>query len=641
MEKEGGTLFSYAFKVSRGSHVRAALAALVAFVAGGLVTGMAEAAPKPRLLKVAAPGRMVQGSQYVVRAKIHNPAGKRVKGTVAVTLSANRKPGPVKLGGRRQSLKPKSATSVSAGAKVRKSVATGEYYLVACFRSDGARSCAARPVKVLPVATGPQGPAGPAGPAYGVGAQTTTPPDPVFPNVGNSGYDVQHYNLTLNYDCITNEFLTGTNVKITAKNTRGTGLFQYSLDFAGPTVTNVKVNGVDADFWRETGPAGSYRNKLVIEPDTKVKRDATFVTEVSYEGTPVQIIDPDNSPEGWLRVSTADFQGAFVVNEPIGAMGWYPNNNTPSDKATFEFHNTVATTRIAIANGELTSRVGNGDGTWTWNWEMTKPMAPFVSTSSVGNYEYAAITGTLTGMTFHNAISNNNTAAQKTTIMNTVNREDAIINQLATRFGVAYPFDSAGVVVDQLSGVGYALEVQSRVHFPTRSISAGTLAHENTHQWFGNSVTGTNWHELWLHEGWATWGAWWWGNAFNGSPITPASAFKSKYTRGSGTCPGSNKWCTPPAKVTGRSLFDTFPTYTRPGMMFEAQNQVMGPVAFQNLITQWQTRYRYGNATRADWIALTKEMDGNTRDARWDEFFTQWLDGKTMPTINPGNFGSP
>ena len=42
--------------------------------------------------------------------------------------------------------------------------------------------------------------------------------------------------------------------------------------------------------------------------------------------------DPDQSIEGW--VPTDD--GAFVVNEPQGSPGWYPVNDNPRDKATYD-----------------------------------------------------------------------------------------------------------------------------------------------------------------------------------------------------------------------------------------------------------------------------------------------------------------
>ena len=41
-------------------------------------------------------------------------------------------------------------------------------------------------------------------------------------------------------------------------------------------------------------------------------------------------------------------------------MGWFPNNNHPRDKATFDFHLTAPSAYDAIGNGELASKVVNG-----------------------------------------------------------------------------------------------------------------------------------------------------------------------------------------------------------------------------------------------------------------------------------------
>ena len=37
-----------------------------------------------------------------------------------------------------------------------------------------------------------------------------------------------------------------------------------------------------------------------------------------------------------------------------------------------------------------------------------------------------------------------------------------------------------------------------------------TLAHELAHPWYGDSVTLTQWPDIWLHEGFATWSEWIW-----------------------------------------------------------------------------------------------------------------------------------
>ena len=91
--------------------------------------------------------------------------------------------------------------------------------------------------------------------------------------------------------------------------------------------------------------------------------------------------------------SVCPSDGAFVVNEPMGAMGWFPNNNHPLDKATYDFHLTVPSTHVALGNGELASKVVNGDKT-TWNWHMGYPMASYLSTSSIGLYDYTRLAGT-------------------------------------------------------------------------------------------------------------------------------------------------------------------------------------------------------------------------------------------------------
>ena len=59
--------------------------------------------------------------------------------------------------------------------------------------------------------------------------------------------------------------------------------------------------------------------------------------------------------------------------------------------------------------------------------------------------------------------------------------------------------------------------------------SAGTLTvvHETAHQWFGDSVTLTDWHDIWLAEGWATYAEWLWTGAHGGK--SPQDHFDDLY----------------------------------------------------------------------------------------------------------------
>ena len=54
---------------------------------------------------------------------------------------------------------------------------------------------------------------------------------------------------------------------------------------------------------------------------------------MTYHGAPVSHIDTDGSSEGWNNTT----DGATFLNQPVGSMTLFPNNNTPRDKATYTF----------------------------------------------------------------------------------------------------------------------------------------------------------------------------------------------------------------------------------------------------------------------------------------------------------------
>ena len=60
-----------------------------------------------------------------------------------------------------------------------------------------------------------------------------------------------------------------------------------------------------------------------------------------------------------------------------------------------------------------------------------------------------------------------------------------------------------------------ALETQTLSTFSRASLGFGqnVVVHEMAHQWFGDSVTLTNWQDIWLHEGFATYSEWLWDEA--------------------------------------------------------------------------------------------------------------------------------
>ena len=187
---------------------------------------------------------------------------------------------------------------------------------------------------------------------------------------------------------------------------------------------------------------------------------------------PQVFIDPDESLEGWIPAcypltppQTCD--GAFVVNEPIGAQSWFPSNNYPSDKASFDTLITVPAGSTAVGVGELVAETDNG-ATTTWHWSEDDPTATYLITATVGDfiYEEGSMIEASTGRTLpvYNLIDATATVPQLAAIEASLAQAPGH-DQLPRR-----PLRRLPVRLDRRrrrprTGVGYALEVQTKSHF--------------------------------------------------------------------------------------------------------------------------------------------------------------------------------
>lgn len=559
-----------------------------------------------------------------------------VRGTVAATRRKARKVTLVavlKSGGGRTPIGRKVLRRVKPGRRraftfaavvpVRNQSA-GEHRVRVCAQSRGRRSrCSRRPLTILPTYGSPTPTPTPAATptaiptGAAIGAETLG--DRLFPNLGNGGYDAQGYDLSLSYTPVLPlqaATLAGTTT-MTAKAWPGQALGRFSLDFQGFTVTSVTVGGQPAKFTRFDGGAGPYdAHKLRITPASPIPADSTFVVVVAYSGVPPEIVDPDGSSEGFLPTD----DGAFVVNEPMGSMGWFPNNNHPSDKATFKVSMTVPAALDVVGNGLLESNTLNGISR-TFVWNETNPMSTYLSTATIGRF--TVIPTTVNGLPYYDATDP--AAGPGTGVLN----EPAIIALFEERFG-EYPFAITGSIVDNFPTVGYALETQTKPIYPLGAFAGdATVAHELGHQWYGDSLSPLRWEDIWLNEGFAEFTSYLYLEG--GGPTD--SYYASTYSKP----PDSPFWTVPPAvPPTGAELFDPA-IYERGAAALAALRIIVGEGEFFDIMKTWATDHRYGNVTTSQFVALTKARSSKP-DARLDQFFQDWLYDADKPSIIPTNF---
>ena len=414
--------------------------------------------------------------------------------------------------------------------------------------------------------------------------------DPFFPDAGNGGYNVSHYSLDLSYEPATNQ-LSGT-ATITASATQN--LSRFDLDLRGFSISRLDVAGRSATFTRDG-------QELIVTPRVGIRNGTSFTVVVGYSGTPSVVTDPDGSIEGW--VPTDD--GAFVVGEPQGSPAWYPANDNPRDKATYDFSVSVPEGLTVMANGVLLSHDTSG-GRTTWVWNETDPMAPYLATATLGFFDLTI--STAGGVPSYVAVD------PQLSQGNVLRKLPEIVDFYVSIYG-AYPLNAVGSIVDSARQVGYSLETQTKPVYD-RMPDEATVAHELSHMWYGDSVTLTEWPDIWLHEGFATWSEWIWSE--HSGNRSAHQAFEHYYN----TPAHDVRFWTPPPGDPGTPVFLFNGTiYLRGAMTLQALREKVGDIVFFQIMRRWAADNRYGNVTTAQFIALSEQLSG--RDL--DNFFDVWL----------------
>jgi aminopeptidase N len=437
---------------------------------------------------------------------------------------------------------------------------------------------------------------------------STTGGDPYFPAAGNGGYDVAHYALGLTYEPASGR-LGGTAV-ITLTATED--LDSFSLDLRGLTASRVLVDLQGASF-RQVPADASGGGELIITPRQKLRSGTTHVVTVVYGGVPGQPEDITGALYGFVSFE----DGSFVANEPEGASTWYPVNDVPTDKATYDFVINVPKGTTAVANGEPVGRPITAFGRTTFAWRAEDPMASYLSTASIGDYDVTRQRGPR-GLPILNYVDRDLPAEDRATTKASLALQPQMIDFFDDIYG-RYPFTSFGAIVDDDVDAGYALETQTRPIY-SGAPSESTVAHELAHQWVGNSVTPEQWRDIWLNEGFATYSEWLWDES-RGGP-TPQERFQEVYDIPA----GSAFWAVPPGDPGPQDLFAPA-TYDRGAAALQALRVRIGDRSFFTVLRRWATENEDGNVTTADFVALAEQVGGQQLDG----FFADWISTPERP----------
>ncbi|MFF0739863.1 M1 family metallopeptidase [Streptomyces sp. NPDC004111] len=421
--------------------------------------------------------------------------------------------------------------------------------------------------------------------------------DPYYPASGNGGYDVSHYDLRLKYQPTT-DLLEGTaTILATAKQ----NLSSFNLDL-GLKVSEVRVNGKVAKFVKEG------EQELVVTPAAPLEKGKSLSVVVRYAGKPSEV--KVGGYTAWHRTS----DGGVAAQEPDSAAWWFPSNDHPLDKATYDVSVSVPDGSTAISNGVLQSQSSKLG--WTrFAWRSNKPQASYLATLAVGKFDVTT-DKTSSGLPVLNAYSkdlgDNDGAARAS-----IERSAEVTEWLEGVFG-PYPFNAIGGYVPNVTS-GYALETQTRPFYSPKQFANGAnvsvVVHELAHQWYGDSVSVHHWKDIWVNEGFARYSQWLWSEK-EGEGTAQELA---DYAYASRTA-DDPFWQVKPGDPGPDKQFD-IAVYDRGALAIQALRNAVGDEAFFQILKGWPKQYAYGNAKVSDFVKYAEKVSKKPLA----ELFDTWL----------------
>lgn len=433
--------------------------------------------------------------------------------------------------------------------------------------------------------------------------------DPLYSDLGNGGYDVQHYTLDLTVHNVATSDLEGITT-IAARATQA--LSSFNLDFVGFEITNIMVNRQPADFRRG-------ETELTITPSTPLAENESFTVEVQYQGSPVK----RSSAALPIQIGWVTFEGgSFVLSEPDGAATFYPVNDHPLDKASYTFRVTVPEPFEVAANGILSETIDNGRTT-TFMFEARDPMASYLATVNIDEFDLETSQAE-NGIPIRNYYS----TGLPEDVRKPFERQGEMLVYYSDIFG-PYPFEVYGALVMD-TDFGAALETQTMSIFGMDMINTNqmestqqVIAHELAHQWFGDSVSLADWRDIWLNEGFATYAQGLWTEHTKGREALD-EWIKDLYA----FVRANRENMSPPAEPPADELFNPS-VYYWGALSLHALRLEVGDEVFFEVLKTYYRKYKDSNATTADFIAVAEEVSGKELSA----FFDSWLYSKDLAPI--------
>jgi aminopeptidase N len=337
---------------------------------------------------------------------------------------------------------------------------------------------------------------------------------------------------------------------------------------------------------------------------------------IIYQGNPVS-----TGLGSFVRSSHAGKPIIWTLSAPYGAADWFPCKNDVTDKVdSMDILIKVPKGYLAASNGKLVS-IEAVDNDWDiHHWRHSYPIATYLICLSVTNYE-AYSDWYKRSETDSLEILNYVYPESLTSAKNNTPKTIESMGFFERRFGI-YPYSDEKYGHAQFGWSG-AMEHQTMSFMV--NFSYNLIAHELSHQWFGNMITCGSWHDIWLNEGFATY-----ATALYQEEYYPAAwkSWKSKTITNVVSSPRGSVYCKDTANVN--QLYSERLVYNKAALVLHTLRWVIGDEAFFEAMRNYahDPNLRNGSAVTSDFIAHAEAAAGKDLT----DFFDTWIYKEGYPT---------
>ncbi len=432
----------------------------------------------------------------------------------------------------------------------------------------------------------------------------------VNPNTLN--YDLKYQRLEMDLNPA-QYFVSGT---VTSHFVPNENISSIYFDFSRVlTVSEVKYHGANLTFTQLS------TKELKIDFPASLASGTLDSLSIKYSGA------PDTSGSAGDAFTTSTQGGTpvlFTLSEPYGAQEWFPTKQSMNDKIDkVDIKITTPSQYNVASNGKLFSETilpGNKKLTF---WQTNYPIPAYLIALGITNYTKFNDTMGTPPFPFVNYVYPS-TANNSSTMAN-INWTKNIMNVFEQNFG-PYPYRNEKYGHMEF---GWGGGMEHSTMSSMGSWGKGIIAHELAHQWFGDKVTCGAWNDIWLNEGFATFGE----HLANEKLLMNSTQFQSyllseiNYITQSA---GGSVYVADAYLGDNNSVFSGRLTYSKGGYVVRMIKWVLGDAVFYQALKEYNSRPNLAyNYVRTDDLKNSL-LQSTGKD--FTEFFNDWIYGQGYPT---------